>query len=154
MGVRRSFMNGVRNVERRFLRKLRRKDSYKKIKGWVLLPVMVVVTILEQLERIRLPKIDKHKKKKVKANPEYRIKIANIVDGFAGLAFPNKDTEIMANNRAQICAACPHAKAFGAYSVIVDNKTKSIQGMKCDLCGCSLSAKVRSKNDSCPDGKW
>jgi len=121
-------MNGVRNVERKFLRNHRRKDSYKKIKGWVLLPAMMVVTILEQLERIRLPKIGKRKKKKVKANPEYQIKIKNIVDGFAGLAFPNKHTEIMANNRAQICAACPHAKAFGAYSVIIDNKIKSIQG--------------------------
>lgn len=154
MKVRRSFMNGVRKVERKFLRKHRRKQSYKTIKGWVLLPAMVIVAILEKFEGLKLPKLIKRKKKKIETNPEYEIKIKNIIDGFAGLAFPNKHTEIMANNRAQICAACPHAKAFGAYSVIIDNKTKSIQGMKCDLCGCALSAKVRSKNDSCPDGRW
>lgn len=152
MGVRKSFVDGVRKVEKRFLRKHRRKIGYKKAKTLLLLPIMVVITIIEQFEDIKLPR--RKKKSKVQENPEYQIKIKNIIDGFAGLAFPNKHTEIMANNRAQICAACPHAKAFGAYSVIVDNKTKSIQGMKCDLCGCALSAKVRSKNDSCPDGRW
>ena len=40
------------------------------------------------------------------------------------------------------------------YCVIVDNKTKNIQGMKCGKCGCNLSAKVRSIQDTCPLGKW
>lgn len=152
MGVRKLFIDGVRKVEKRFIRKHRRKAGYKKAKTLLLLPVMVVITIIEQFEDVKL--IKRKKDNKMQANPEYQIKIKNIIDGFAGLAFPNKHTENMANNRAQICAACPHAKAFGAYSVIVDNKIKSIQGMKCDLCGCALSAKVRSKNDSCPDGRW
>ena len=158
MSVRTTFLKGVRNVEKKLnIRTTRRKKGYQTFKFWFLLPAMLIVTVLEWLE-IKGQNISKYfkqkKRKKLERNPEYKIKITNIIDGFAGLAFPNKQTEEMATKRAEICAGCPHAKAFGAYSVIVDNKTKSIQGMKCDLCGCSLSAKVRSRNDSCPDGKW
>lgn len=158
MGVRASFLKGVRNIEKMFnIRTARRKKGYQTFKFWFLLPAMLVVTILEWLE-FRFNGLSKHfqrkKRKKLEKNPEYKIKITNIIDGFAGLAFPNKQTEEMATRRAEICAACPHAKTFGAYTAIIDNKTKSIQGMKCDLCGCALSAKVRSRNDSCPDGKW
>jgi len=158
MGVRTYFLKGVRNVEKILnIRKARRKKGYQTFKFWFLLPAMLIVAALEWLE-IKGQSISKYfrrkQKKKSEKNPEYKIKITNIIDGFAGLAFPNKQTEEMATKRAEICAGCSHAKSFGAYSVIVDNKTKSIQGMKCNLCGCSLSAKVRSKNDSCPDGKW
>ena len=45
-------------------------------------------------------------------------------------------------------------KLMNIYSVVVDNRTKDIQGMKCGDCGCNLSAKVRSERDNCPRGKW
>tara|TARA_S200002703_G_scaffold11561_1_gene10522 strand:- start:4093 stop:4338 length:246 start_codon:yes stop_codon:yes gene_type:complete len=80
--------------------------------------------------------------------------LANIVAGFGNLAFPDEQVEAMALKRASICADCPAAQETGVYSIIKDNRTQQIQGMKCADCGCNLSAKVRSVSDSCPRGKW
>ena len=82
------------------------------------------------------------------------VVIANILDGFSHLAFPDKEVEKLAHKRANICAQCPFASKTAKYSVVVDNRTKEIQGMACDACGCNLSAKVRSVRDYCPKGKW
>jgi hypothetical protein len=82
------------------------------------------------------------------------LKYKNIVDGFTNHVFPNPHIEDLAKTRASICSRCPYAKnSTTMKKVIVDNKTKEIQGMYCDICGCSLSAKVRS-NDYCPKGRW
>lgn len=82
------------------------------------------------------------------------LKYNSIVDGFANHVFPNPAIEDLAKTRASICSRCPHAMQSATMKkVIVDNKTKSIQGMYCNICGCSLSAKVRA-NDSCPKGRW
>lgn len=82
------------------------------------------------------------------------INLSNIIAGFGNLAFPDKEVEALAIKRAEICAECPAATKTGMYSMIVDNRTKDIQGMKCSDCGCNLSAKVRSVKDHCPRGKW
>lgn len=82
------------------------------------------------------------------------IVLANIVSGFGNLAFPNEQAESMALKRAAICSVCPAAQKSGVYSIIKDERTKQIQGMKCVDCGCNLSAKVRSEKDFCPRGKW
>jgi hypothetical protein len=82
------------------------------------------------------------------------IKFINIVDGFANYTFPNKKVEALAKTRAEICSRCPFAKhSEVAKLVVVDNRTKEVHGMYCDICGCNLSAKVRSR-DWCPKGKW
>lgn len=82
------------------------------------------------------------------------IKYSNIVGGFVNVAFPNKKVEHLAKARASICAKCPHAKNSEVVKkIVIDNRTKEIRGMYCDVCGCNLTAKVRSQ-DSCPKGKW
>ena len=91
-------------------------------------------------------------KKERKDKPDIVFK--NIWSGFQHLAFPDEKTERLAKKRADICAKCPAAIKTGIYSVIIDKRTTNIQGMKCDDCGCNLSAKIRSINDSCPRGKW
>tara|TARA_R110000803_G_scaffold233_1_gene898 strand:- start:585 stop:1004 length:420 start_codon:yes stop_codon:yes gene_type:complete len=78
----------------------------------------------------------------------------NILSGFKHLAFPDEKTERLATKRANLCAICPAATKTGIYSVVIDNRTTNIQGMKCADCGCNLSAKIRSINDSCPRGRW
>jgi hypothetical protein len=89
-----------------------------------------------------------YKKKKTK------IKYSHIVEGFMNHKFPNDKMEDLAKTRAAICSRCPFAKHSKVVkTVLVDNRTKEISGMYCDICGCSLSAKVRSK-DWCPKGKW
>lgn len=91
---------------------------------------------------------NKYKKRKT------TLKYKNIVDGFANHVFPNEYIEDLAKTRASICSRCPFAKHSDTVKkIIVDNKTKEISGMYCDVCGCSLSAKVRA-NDYCPKGKW
>lgn len=88
-------------------------------------------------------------------NKKTNINYSNIVDGFSNKAFPSPKLEKLAKSRAMICAECPFAKKSKMLeTVYADNKTKTIQGMYCDVCGCALSAKVRSQNDSCPRGKW
>ena len=91
---------------------------------------------------------------RIKRTNNTDIVFSNIVAGFAGLAFPDEKTEALAKRRADICAGCPFAVKSGIYSAVVDNRTTQIQGMKCDKCGCNLSAKVRSVQDYCPIGKW
>jgi len=82
------------------------------------------------------------------------VKYSSIVEGFANAAFPSEVIEETAKKRAAICAQCPFAMYSATMSkVIVDNKTKEIRGMYCDVCGCNLTAKIRSR-DFCPRGKW
>lgn len=83
-----------------------------------------------------------------------KVKYSTIVNGFANYAFPNKYTEELAVTRASICSRCPYAKENKiAKKMVKDSKIKHISGLYCEICGCNLSAKVRS-NDWCPKGKW
>lgn len=83
------------------------------------------------------------------------INYNNIVDGFANSAFRSAKIEKLAKSRAKICAACPFAKKSKVLKMItINNKTKEINGMYCDVCGCDISTKVRSQNDYCPRAKW
>ena len=91
----------------------------------------------------------------VKQGKTTEIKLRNIMEGWANLAFPNAKVEALARKRAAICAQCPAAMlSTTTYDIVVDNRTKSIRGMSCQDCGCPLSAKVRAVNDSCPRQKW
>lgn len=93
---------------------------------------------------------------KIKINRKNKpdIVFSNIVSGFIHLIRDVPEVELIATQRASICSKCPFAQKTGLYSVIIDNKTKSIQGYMCTKCGCNLSAKVRSIDDRCPIKKW
>lgn len=141
-------MKIINKLERKLIPNTRRKKWYKAIKAAILLPFFLPLwLIMRSLQGwgglIRIVR---------KGKPD--IVLSNIVEGFGNLTFPDKNTELLAHSRAAICASCPFAVKTGIYSIVADNRTKQIQGMKCDRCGCNLSAKVRSKNDSCPEGKW
>ena len=136
----------IRQFERRYFPKLRHNRSYRRITGILLIPVALSTYTIDVIINF----IIGLKPKK----PTMKLNFRNIVDGFSNLAFPNEEVEKLAKSRAEICAACPSAVKVGVYSVVVDNRTKQIQGMKCDRCGCNLSAKVRSIHDTCPLGKW
>ena len=138
----------INNWERKHIPNLRRKKQYKITKAILLLPFALITYGISYLVYSAKDLSFKRKNK-----PD--LKLANIVNGWANLFIDDPVVEEIAMARANICAKCPFAElSGGVYSVIVDNKTTQIQGMKCNKCGCPLSAKVRSKNDYCPEGKW
>lgn len=141
----------INNVERKYFdRKYRKSMWYFCIKVTLLFPLIALgfceIAALYLYNLIVKGRIQRENK------PDIVFK--NIVAGFAGLAFPDEKTEVLAKRRAEICAGCPFAVPSGIYNIVADNRTKKIQGMKCSECGCNLSAKVRSINDYCPKGKW
>lgn len=57
-------------------------------------------------------------------------------------------------SRAKLCKECPEA-VVGTYEKLMpDYELKEVKGLKCNQCGCPLSTKLRSKEESCPLGKW
>ena len=81
-------------------------------------------------------------------------RLAAIVSGFKNYMFPNKEMEEVALQRALICAACPLAEVTILKQLLSDVNIKEIEGLKCSVCGCILSAKVRQAYESCPKEKW
>lgn len=78
-------------------------------------------------------------------------KIKNIAEGWSSLMLGlNSD---MAKERAFHCKDCTYA-VEGKFEEFVNDELKEVQGLKCGLCKCSLSAKLRSKNEKCPISKW
>jgi hypothetical protein len=139
-----SFFKPIRKVEKQYFNKVRKTLTYKLIKFIVLFPFYAIwVGSTKLISKIKI---------KRKNKPD--IVLTNIVEGFKHLIYNDPDVEFLATERAKICAKCPFAEKSGIYSVVIDNKTKNIQGMKCGKCGCNLSAKVRSVQDACPLGKW
>lgn len=82
------------------------------------------------------------------------MKIKNILDGWSKVIAKNPETEVVAKKRAKICAECPFAQTRKLLYFVPDKGLQNIEGAACDKCGCPLSAKVRSKDESCPLGKW
>ena len=138
------FFGYINTWEKGYLSKKARKSKWYFWLKLILLWPAVLIGIIERA-------IIKHKAPQVDKPP---IVLANIISGFANLAFPSKDVEAMAMKRAAICAQCPAAQKTGIYSVIKDKRTTKIQGMKCNDCGCNLSAKVRAIADHCPRNNW
>lgn len=129
------------------------KHSVRKSWWWFAIKVVVLSPFLA-LRLLGKLLYGKQPSSKINTQDSPDIKLGNIIDGFTNLAFPDAEVEDLAKKRAAICAECPLAVKTGVYSVIADKRTKHIQGMKCDACGCNLSAKVRSVKDYCPKGKW
>ena len=63
--------------------------------------------------------------------------VKEIYDGWKNLVWKDKEVEKLAKTRAEICGKCYHNK-LGV----------------CVLCGCVLSAKVRSKESMCKINLW
>lgn len=76
----------------------------------------------------------------------------NILSGWKNYLEKSEVTEAIARQRATVCRICPNAKT-GMLSAFIKDSIKEIKGTYCALCGCPLSAKVRS-NDICPENKW
>lgn len=141
------FFKYINRFEKLYLsREVRKSTWYFFVKLIILSPFVLLGLIERGVKSIFHGKIERADKPP--------IVFSNIVSGFANLAFPDEQVESLAMKRARICSECPSAQKTGVYSVVVDNRTKDIQGMKCADCGCNLSAKVRSVSDSCPQGKW
>lgn len=66
-------------------------------------------------------------------------KIEEIFKSWGIMLNPNQQQSALAGKRAEICNSCEHRKEMGI----------------CGLCGCFLSAKIYSPEQSaCPDGRW
>jgi hypothetical protein len=79
--------------------------------------------------------------------------ISNILEGWTNFMVKSEVTEHLAGERAKHCSVCPHAKDRMLLSFLND-ELKEIQGMGCNICGCPISAKIRSINEKCPLGLW
>lgn len=92
---------------------------------------------------------------KVRYNRNTEGKVQDIISGFSYLVIKDTEIEKVARKRAEVCGSCPHARYDKKVNTIIVGETvHKIKGMFCNLCGCSLSAKVRSENDYCPLRKW
>ncbi|MFL9845461.1 hypothetical protein [Flavobacterium rhizosphaerae] len=80
------------------------------------------------------------------------MKISAILSGWKNYMAKSEVTETVARQRAALCAACPHSRN-GKILAFIKDTLKNVEGAYCNLCGCPLSAKIRS-NDICPDNKW
>lgn len=83
-------------------------------------------------------------------------KLRSIVNGYSNYLFPSKLIEELAHERAKICSTCEHCVEKKVFKVLNDKENKTIEGAGCGLCGCPLSAKVRSVFESCADNpkRW
>lgn len=68
-------------------------------------------------------------------------------------AYLKNEKRGLAKNRAKVCKVCEHA-IVGTYEKIMKDEIKEIKGLKCKVCGCPLSTKLRSEDSKCPKNKW
>lgn len=143
-------MRWFNNLERKLIPTIRLKKWYKVTKFILAVPFILPVYFLRTGLSFLIKKV------KIKRTLKPDIVLQNIVDGWANLIIPDPVVEEIAIRRASICSECPFAKPFGEVGNIITSmdSIKQIRGVKCSECGCPLSAKVRSKNDSCPRGLW
>lgn len=69
--------------------------------------------------------------------------------------YVNKDDDIEreATAKAKVCDTCVH-KVKQGYLKYVNDVNPEIKGCLCEMCGCPLSMKIRSKTSKCPLYKW
>ena len=134
----------IKNFEKKYYPNFRKDKVYVIFKILLLSPIVLVSLLKKGFNTVSIQREDK---------PDLKLK--NIVNGWKNLIIDNPVVERVAIHRANICAECPFAvMSSGVHTLVVDNKTTQIRGMKCSKCGCPLSAKVRSSFDYCPIGKW
>jgi hypothetical protein len=142
-------MKFIRVLERKYIPNLRHKQLYKAIKITLLTPIVLPIYLI----KLGLKEVISLVKIKRRGKPD--IVLSNIIAGWSNLAFTDPAVESLAMERAAICAKCPFAEmSNGLHTIVVDNKTTQVRGLKCGKCGCPLSAKVRTPMDGCPIGRW
>lgn len=80
-----------------------------------------------------------------------------IVSGWKNYVFPSETIELLAKERAKICASCEHFVPDKIFkSQLPDRSITEIQGIGCGLCNCPLSTKLRQVIQMCPHDppKW
>lgn len=75
-------------------------------------------------------------------------KFKEIANGWKNIAFLSPAVEELAKARAQICSQCPYA-VEAKWTQALGDKIEEINGRKCELCGCPLSAATRSVSKKC-----
>lgn len=79
-------------------------------------------------------------------------KIKSVINGW--VSFFKGDYTPEQWSRAMICKCCPEA-VVGTYEKFMpDESLREIQGLKCNICKCPLSTKLRSEKEVCPLKKW
>ncbi len=63
-------------------------------------------------------------------------------------------TDGKAEERAKICADCSEAVEGLISGLLPECRLKSIKALRCRVCGCPLSTKLRSPSSRCPKNKW
>ena len=92
--------------------------------------------------------------KKQERNLTKKIEFKNIYNGFKNLIVSNPDILTSTQKKVEFCKNCKFKKDNVAiFKHIKDEIFPEIQGSKCMLCGCSLSAKLRS-DSKCPIGNF
>lgn len=80
------------------------------------------------------------------------FKIKDVLTGWKNYIDKSEVIELVAEERASICSACPFAAKEKILTFVKDD-FKEVEGLICSLCKCPLSAKIRS-NSKCELGKW
>lgn len=77
----------------------------------------------------------------------------NIINGWHNFLSKSEVTETLAQERAKECLKCEDKSKAILLAFVKDN-FKEVEGFKCNLCNCPLSAKIRSINEKCPKKLW
>ena len=76
----------------------------------------------------------------------------NIAKGWSN--YLKGETNPLERERAEKCRQCKHA-VVGTYEKLMpDYSLSEMQGLKCDVCNCPLSTKIRCEDEECPLKKW
>lgn len=68
--------------------------------------------------------------------------------------FRSGTAEALAEERAAICATCPHNEIEPIEELAVKDPIESISERCCGVCGCTLSYLLRQTVKPCAKGKW
>jgi hypothetical protein len=79
--------------------------------------------------------------------------IKNILNGWQNFISKSEVVEKLAEDRAGHCISCVELKE-GRLLVFIKDDLKEIEGCYCSICTCPISAKIRSKKETCPLKKW
>ena len=90
-------------------------------------------------------------KKKIVSLVKNGIKPLNT--GYDNFNHPNIDVEILAKERKETCVKCPMFQTEPIPMLRVEDKNiPELSNMFCDMCGCTLSYKLRQSIEKCD--KW
>lgn len=76
-----------------------------------------------------------------------------ISEGINNFVHQNIDVELLAKERKDICLKCPmYVEEPISFLRIEDKSIPELSNKMCDICGCTLSYKLRQSKDIC--NKW